>query len=75
MIMFRLKYLPDCNEFEVHSNKQGAYRGDLKSIIKKSIDIGIDSDDLEIALIEMENNRHPIAEFGILGKFLYTRNK
>lgn len=58
--------------FQIHSKYRGAYEGTIKSVIKKAHHMGIDKDVLDKAIKQMDEKGHDYADFGILGKLMYT---
>ena len=73
--MYRIKYLPTEMKYQLHSRRDGAFEGDLTSISKKAIEMGLSQDELTIAYTVMNENKHLVAEFGINGSFMYSHNK
>lgn len=72
--MFRLKFNKENDLFEIHSKKK-AYMGDIVSITRQAAEMGIDPNEILVALEEMYKNIHTIAEFGDLCTFMYTRKE
>lgn len=70
---YRIKDLKN-GQYQVHSSK-GAFEGPLRKIYKKSLQLGIEERDLELAILELNRLNHYSAEFGISGKFMYTEKK
>lgn len=73
--MYRIKYMPDKKLYEIHSKFDGAFSGDLTSITKKAIEIGISQNELTTAYIVMSKNKDLVAEFGINRIFMYSHKK
>jgi len=70
--MYRFKYSPKYQQYEIHSQDSGAFRGSLLQVMKKAIDIGVIYDELRVAMQEMNKLNHNSADFGIFGKFIFT---
>lgn len=70
---YRLKDLKN-GQYEIHSPK-GAFQGPLKDIYKKSLQLGVEERDLELAVLELNRLGHHSAEFGMAGRFMYTEAK
>jgi len=73
--MYRLRFKPETKTFEIHSSKFGAYSGPFIKICRRAIEMGVRKDDIECALDEMAKNDHTVAEFGIFGRFIFTKEK
>lgn len=73
--MFRIKYLPKKAIYQLHSSRYGAFEGDLVSISKKAIEMGLSQDELTVAYEVMVKNKDLVAEFGINGSFMYSHNE
>lgn len=71
--MYRLRYVPEKNEYQIHSKGFGAFAGPGRIIMRKAMEMGIGPHELSIALSEMDKYSHNVAEFGIFGGFLYTK--
>lgn len=69
--MYRLRDLKN-GQYQIHKNSGPAFEGDLASIFKKAVVMGIQPDEFEEAVIELEAKQHDYAEFGIFGCFLYS---
>ena len=46
--------------------------GDLKCVAKKAHQMGIDMDEFELALLQMNDHGHTRANFGINGTFIFS---
>jgi len=73
--MYRIKFIPKTRLYEIHSRFDGAFEGDLTSITKKAVEIGLDQRELTTAYEVMRKNEHLVAEFGIRGTFMYSHTK
>lgn len=69
--MFRLKKISE-TVYQIHSKYKGAFEGSLNSIVKKAVEMGVDVDEVETALVEMMKNDHKVAEFGMFGSFMWS---
>lgn len=69
---YRLKKLSPV-VYQIHVAAGPAYEGSKMDIIRMATALGLEIDELEIAVGEMRKLGHDIAEFGIGGKFMYTR--
>jgi hypothetical protein len=49
--------------------------GDLKTIAKLARNSGIDLEEFELALLEMNKNNHIRANFGFYGTFIFSSEK
>ena len=49
--------------------------GDLKTIAKLAKNSGIDLNEFELALVEMNKNSHIRANFGFYGTFIFSSEK
>jgi hypothetical protein len=49
--------------------------GDLKTIAKLALNSGIDLEEFEMALLEMNKNNHKRANFGFYGTFIFSTEK
>ena len=60
------------SHYELHS-RFGIYRGNLKKICTYAvIELGFDADEIELAIVEMNEHLHNSAEFGSLRRFMFT---
>jgi hypothetical protein len=57
---------------QIHS-PSGAFEGTRERIMVKAVNLGVDKDDLLFALEELADTGDDYAEFGIFGKFLFTK--
>lgn len=73
--MYRIKFVPEKLVYQIHSSNYGAFEGDLVSITKKAIEMGLDQDELTTAYETMNENKDTVAEFGINGTFMYSHKK
>lgn len=58
--------------YQIHFYDGKAYEGNLAQISVQATRRGVDDQDLVTAILEMEETGDTYAEFGILGRFLYT---
>lgn len=70
--MYRIKFIPEKFLYQIHSRRDGAFEGDLKSITIKAIQMGLDQSELDQAYRTMNKNKDTVAEFGINGTFMYS---
>ena len=73
--MYRIKFVLNTFNYELHSSEKGAFEGDLNSITNKAIEIGMRPDELTVAYQTMAKNKHTVAEFGMNGTFMYSHKK
>ena len=73
--MYKIKYLPGKNICQLHTTNYGAWEGSLEIVVNKVIEIGMRQEELSMAIEEMFNNQHNIAEFGVNGYFILTKEK
>ncbi len=69
---FRLRDLKDGN-YQIHSTR-GAFEGPKEMILRKTLELGIISTELEFAIGDMYRRDHNTAEFGVCGTFIYSHN-
>lgn len=69
--LFRLKMV-DYDVFQIHSPK-GAFEGHKDVIFAKAESLGVQPQDLPLAVDEMMRKGHNVAEFGIGGGFIFTK--
>ena len=70
--MYRIKYIPEKQVYQIHSSQFGAYEGSLTLITEKAIEMGISQEELTIAYKVMSENKDIVAEFGINACFIYS---
>jgi hypothetical protein len=61
--------------YEIHSKKRGSFEGDLVSISRKAIEMGLSQEQISIAYQVMAEKKDLVAEFGISGKFMYSHSE
>lgn len=71
--MYRLKFIPDRKVYQIHSRTSGAFEGNLWEIKQKACQMGLESREFDMAVHEMIKYGHSVAEFGIYGKFIFTK--
>lgn len=70
--MYRL-YMIEPNKWQIHSSRKGAFEGSLRQVITFAvIELGMEFNELNVGVQEMEKYGHNGIEFGILKKFLFT---
>jgi len=73
--MYRIKFLPAKQVYQIHSKRDGAWEGDLMSISKKAVEMGLDQEELTKAYETMIRTKDLVAEFGINGTFMYSHTR
>jgi len=73
--MYRLKFKPETESFEIHSSKYGAFSGPFLKIYRKAVEMGVEPLEIKYALEEFAKNDHNVAEFGIWGKFIFSKSE
>lgn len=64
------------NEYQARHSTLGLRQGKLKDVVQFMVfDIGIEYDQIETALINMNELSHDAADFGIFGKFIFSFSK
>lgn len=71
--MFRIKYIPETQKYQIHSKYHGAFEGTLTQITYKALEMGVINRELTLAYEVMDKNQDTIAEFGINGCFLFSK--
>lgn len=70
--MFKIYKTDSCGY--ILSTKENAIAcKDLTKLIKVLKGIGVDADEIEYGLVELEINSHNIAEYGINKRFLFSK--
>lgn len=70
--MFRLRILKT-GLFQIHKLNGRAFEGTPKLILDKAVKMGVQPDDLNYALEELERRHHDYADFSISGRLLWTK--
>ena len=71
--MFRIKYKN--KKYQIHSSNFGAFEGNLVQITEKAIEMGIEQEELVFAYNAMRNNKDDVANFGVNGRFLFSKKE
>lgn len=69
--MYRLRDLKN-GKFQIHVKDGEAYEGTLNMILRQCLKIGLDLNEVETAILELEFMGHDYAEFGVFGTFMYS---
>ena len=72
--MYRIKFIPRKQMYQLHSMNSGAFEGTIEAITQKALIMGIVHDELAYAYRDMARNKTTVAEFGIKGHFLYSHS-
>lgn len=71
--MYRLRDLKN-GLFQIHSQRhRQAFEGTPRSIFATAVKMGVDQRELVTAVNELQKSGHDYADFGIQGRFLFTR--
>ncbi len=71
---YRLRYVPERDAYQIHSDNDGAFEGPLRLIWQKMHwEFEIANSEIRYALEEMANKGHNVANFGIFGTFIFTQ--
>jgi hypothetical protein len=66
------KLLDLTTHYELHWRK-GVFRGDLKKITTYAVlELGFETDEIELAVLEMNKHFHNGSEFGMMRRFMFT---
>lgn len=63
------------SKYQLHTKAGGAVEGTFKSVFKHGIKMGVKFSELEFAFLELERTGDTVAEFGVLGNFLFTHTR
>lgn len=71
---YRLRYIPERDVYQIHSDNDGAFEGPLRLIWQKmNWEFEIANSEIRYALEEMANKGHNVANFGIFRTFIFTQ--
>lgn len=75
--MYRVRYNSIAKRYEFDEHMQNTWvtvmKGTLTQVTKYAMHF-IDKDELTFAYEQMNKNKHTVAEFGIFGKFIFSRS-
>lgn len=70
--MFRLRDLKN-GLFQIHKKNGQAFEGTPRSIFSVAIKMGIEEKELAYAVNQLQASNHDYADFGVNGRFLFTK--
>ena len=68
---YRMRDLKN-GSYQIHSTNDGAFEGTVTQIFAIGLQWGLNEEDMIQAVLEMEELGHDFAEFGTMGRLIFT---